>query len=195
MAIKKARKIVEVLFSDERVVASEAQSVIPTGYRQATLEEVALSYRYVATFIQKLHDIGPAWTSKKRLKSSEYQQIHDDGSQSKIDRDTYYSLPPEKRSYHYPGSGSVAVGVYDYDDWNRRLSVDADVRASDGARVAYVKAEPSQRVSNGAEYIPKKIVSAAEKQLAQLEGSPLINQGQVSALRTLVDVAKRQKRQ
>ena len=39
-------EIVEVFLSDKRVVASEAESVIPKGYRQATLEEVTLRYRH-----------------------------------------------------------------------------------------------------------------------------------------------------
>jgi hypothetical protein len=41
-------KTIEVFLSDRRVVASEAQSVIPKGFRQATLEEVTLRYRHDA---------------------------------------------------------------------------------------------------------------------------------------------------
>ncbi|MDE1768683.1 MAG: hypothetical protein KGH64_01480 [Candidatus Micrarchaeota archaeon] len=136
-------KVVQVFLSDKGVLASEAHSVIPKGYRQATLEEVALGYRHDHGFRQELYDKGWAWTSQEGLQSSGSHELHDDGSFSKIDRDTFYSLPQEKRSYHGPGPGYVTVGVGSSERL-RRLIVSADFEASVVALVAYVKAGPSQ---------------------------------------------------
>lgn len=191
------RQTVEVLLSDQKVRADQAQSVIPKGYRQATLEEVTLRYRHDADFREELWNKGAACTSQKGLGSSGYQEISEDGKPSSVSENKFYNeLTPERRSYHYSGSGSVAVDVNFYGDGVRRLSVYADFRASGVARVAYVKdghevATPKSAV----EPISKEVVRDAEKQLASLEKSPLINTDQVSAIRTLVDAAKSQKRQ
>ncbi len=108
----KQGETVEVFLSDRLVVASKADSLIPKGYRQATLEEVTLRYRHDAYFRQELWDKHAAWTSQKGLGSSYYQEISEHGKFTSVSENRFYNeLSPEQRSFHYKGSGSVAVGV------------------------------------------------------------------------------------
>ena len=137
----KRRETVPVFLSDKLVIASEAGSVIPEGFRQATLNEVGLRYRYDAGFRVDLYLHGPAFTSQVGLESREYTRISDLGTFDQIDRDTYLLLPQEKKSLHHSGSGPVAV------NGSRSvagLHVDARFRSSDVARVAYVKMTPEE---------------------------------------------------
>jgi hypothetical protein len=134
------REIAEVFLSNERVVASEVQSVIPEGYRQATLEEVTLRYIHDANFRDRLWE-GPAWISQKGLDTSGLHEISDDGKHISTTESIFYNvLTPERRSIHCEGSGPVVGYVDDLlNDRERALGFDADTNTFHVARVAYVK--------------------------------------------------------
>ncbi len=127
---------VPVFLTDRRVVASRSQGEVPAGFRKATTEEVALRYRHNAEFRQELYSKGAAWTADTGLETSGGQEISAEGKFSP--HNNISSLPQGQRSFHYPGSGPVAVDV-DFYGRDRRLGVVADHGSSVVARVAYVQ--------------------------------------------------------
>jgi hypothetical protein len=138
--VAQPRKVVEVFFSDKSVTASEARSVIPAGFRQATVKEIALRYMHDYEFVRELYDNGPAWAADTGLRGSGHKEIGERGGFSPNNREDIFELSPQKRAHLSPGSGPVQV----YADvlWAvglRWLGVCADNPSSDVARVAYVK--------------------------------------------------------
>ena len=195
------REVVEVLqvhLSDKRVVASDAQSVIPKGFRQATPEECALMYNSDQAFRDDLYRNGAVWTSQTGLNTSGAQKIVAGGKFSPTD--DLYSLPVEERSYHYSGSGPVAVYVDGFYDGGGGLGVIADAGPSVGARVAYVADQAqagsvaaSPQAGKVANPIDKKTVKAARREFdAQIVKNSAIDSSAFTAVQALLEAAERQ---
>ncbi len=188
------RKTAQVFLSYERVIASEVGTVIPKGYRQATPEEVALRYRQDASFRQNLYSKGHAWVSQKNIESSKYQEISEDGVFSKVDPLIFNSISPESRARYYPGSSPMAMYVHINNGECLWLDVRSNFRQSDKAVVAYVKDEhiaAAPKNGKAASPIPKQLVRNAEQVLSKLETGSLADKGELSAIRKLIEAAKR----
>ncbi|MHB1830013.1 MAG: hypothetical protein ACYCO0_01335 [Candidatus Micrarchaeaceae archaeon] len=144
-------KALLVHLSTEKAVASEMDSVVPKGYRKATLEEVAEWYRRSAKFREELFRKGWTRAAQKGLGSSGYKRIEKGGRFSDVDNETFYSLQQKDRSFHCPGDGVVAFVVDAYIRMGGLL-VDAEFRKDTFAFVAYVKdvrKEPLEGIRRG----------------------------------------------
>lgn len=127
----------KIFLTGKSVRSSEAAIAIPEGFRQATLDEVALRFRNDGDFRKELTNIDWVWVAQKGLSSSKYHLINESGAFVKIDKDTFYAMPTEERAYHYSGKGAVAVmGSCMESTWGLDVSADASL---DIARVAYVR--------------------------------------------------------
>ena len=102
----------------------------------------------------------------------------------------------------YPGNQPLSLLVSTDDDARiigRRFSLDGygspDYVAPVvvGVKVGREAATPQNSAS--ASPIPKQVVRDADRQLAKLEKSPIINNEEITAIRALVEAAKGQKRQ
>ncbi|MDE1768816.1 MAG: hypothetical protein KGH64_01855 [Candidatus Micrarchaeota archaeon] len=104
----------------------------------------------------------------------------------------------------WPGNKPLSLVVYSdviAQVKHKRFLIDADDWPSSVAPVV-VGVERAQAGSvvaaqNGAsvEPLPKQVVRDADRQLAKVEKSPFFNEGDLSAVRELVDAAKAQRRQ
>ena len=194
----------EVLISDERISKSElAATVIPKGYRQATLEEVALSYRNDINFRNKLYET-TVLTSQIGLLSPGFHKINDDGTFSKIPEkffyeppankfriipeDTFYLLPEVERAHLY-SEGHYPVKVWANSE--RYISLEPRLRLlvvaakrdliDESMNVAYVKEDVSPLISKIS--IPVTDYLAAREAFGKLE--PMIRGDLAYALRKI----------
>jgi hypothetical protein len=127
----------QVFISTRKVMAQAARIDIPEGYRQATLREVGFRYKHDEEFRSKLSKCC-AWIDQRGLNAGDYHQVHNDGSMTNVDADTYLTLPAGSRAFFRQGGMYVTV-TCNTDQNEGRLLVDAMQDNALLANVAYVK--------------------------------------------------------
>lgn len=127
----------QVFISTRKVMAQAAQIAVPEGYRQATLNEVAFRYKHDEEFRAALSKCC-SWVDKRGLGTDEYHQIHNDGTMTKVDADTYLTLPVGSRAFLRQGGMYVTVTCSTGSEEGRLLA-DAMRDGAELANVAYVK--------------------------------------------------------
>ncbi len=127
----------QVFISTRKVMAQAAQIAVPEGYRQATLKEVAFRYKHDEEFRATLSKCC-AWVDKRGLDTDDYHQVHNDGTMTKVDADTYLTLPAGSRAFLRQG-GMYVTATCNTDADEGRLLVDAIRDGAELANVAYVR--------------------------------------------------------
>ena len=140
MEVVKNRLLAEstqIFISERQVMASDAKRDVPDGHKQATLRELAFRYRHDEGFRSILSNYF-VWVDQRGLSGVDFHKIHNDGTLTRIDANTYLELPIDSRAVLRRGDGYVAVTCST--DLNEgRLIIDAIQGAMQIANVAYVK--------------------------------------------------------
>ena len=140
--------ISEVFFTEKTVKSSEAVAAVPKGYRMARPDEVALNWKESPAFLKALYDLPCAvWSDQTGLTSSGPHKIDENGKSVKITDAEFMALDAKDRSWHYSGTGLVALLGYHYWGGGGSLDVNAGARSDLAARVAYVALEEGAQKS------------------------------------------------
>ena len=104
------QKVVEVLFTEKDVYASEVAAAVPKGCRMARPDEVALAYKERPEFKKALDTLtGMVWVDQIGLDSSGTYKTDENGKFVKITEAVFKRLGAENRSRHYPGTSRVCI--------------------------------------------------------------------------------------
>lgn len=115
-----------VIITDIKIRASEVSTGVP-------LNVIAQRYSSNQEFRNELYWKGPIFIGETGLESQGRHEIMSDGTFRPVDEEEYRKLTPERRSFHFPGTGPVAVGVYVTSYQRTVLVVDAAYRLDDVA--------------------------------------------------------------
>ena len=127
-----------IFITEELIKASEI--VVPSGYRLATMEEVALWYKRDSRFRTEL-DKGRVWVSPTdfKISNTEFFKINDDGSFVGITEEEYKNTEANSKVNLRWGKGYLHMGIGHYSAGDTLEVWDDNASMHWIARVALVK--------------------------------------------------------
>jgi hypothetical protein len=162
----------KLMFSEREVFVDDIQRVMPAGYRQVYVKEIASLFFHNAEFREELRTAGAVWTADKGTKNMGVFRINAEGLFLPTNKEEVRSLPEGHYSAHYPGIGQVIVRCYNcYDKIG--MYIDAEYKPSKTAKVAYVKDENAKpdHQNKTTVAIPAEEINAVKESLKAVEAS------------------------
>lgn len=160
------------MFSEKEVLVDDIHRVMPSGYRQVYVREIASLFFHDAGFREELRDAGGVWTADKGAKNLGIFRINEEGLFIPVNQEEIKLLPEGRYSAHYPGIGQVIVRCYNCSD-KIGMYIDAEYKPSKTAKVAYVKDEnaKSGNQNKTTVAIPVEEINAVKESLKAVETS------------------------